>query len=361
MDRRFSRFNLFLCALLTCTLATWALGLIDLKYQQETDIAFVNGFPGDPELWQPAGDWSNIEIDAERITVFRQTEDRSYAKRRYELPDYPARSAHTLRVSGVVETNEVVDNPSDEEGASLMVWLEDTKGEIVNYLTVFSMRGDRDRYQGERIINLPDDIKAFTLVMNSRDSANSFSLVDGSADIVSVTLNYMASVAMLLMAWFVIAALIALWFLRHAPMKTTLLAGALIAGIFVGVMMPETPTVPIIDPVFQAVAAKLNLTGIDSGTFIYKTGHFLFFFFTSLVLMLKSDILPANKWQIASVMILLAVATEGMQLHLANRTTQLFDIGVDSAGVLLALAVSKFILSRRFKSADDNPEAVKSP
>ena len=347
MDRRSGRFNVFILALLACTIATWALGLIDFKYQQEADIAFVNGFPGDPELWQPAGDWSSVAIDDEKITIFRQSEEKSYAKRRYELPDNLQPSEHTLRVTGAARTNEVVDNPADKEGASFMVWLEDAKGEFIEYLTVFSMSGHRDSYQGERIVNLPKEVSAFTLVLNSRDSADSFSLVDGSADLVSITPNYMASVALLFMGWFILAALIAQWLLKHAPLKTTLLAGLLLAGILIGVMMPETRTIPIIDPLFQAIAAQLNMTGMDSGTFIYKTGHFMFFFFTSLVLMLKSDVLPANRLQLACIMILLAVATEGMQLHLPNRTTQLFDIGVDTSGVLLALAVSGFVLARR--------------
>lgn len=336
MARLRQNFFVFLIALVICTLATWALGLADIKYKQEHNLAFVNGFPGDTELWQRAGDWSNVTIDDEQVTVFRETENRSYAKRHIDLSAYPSLTDYRLRVRGEVHTNKKVENPEDTRGASYMVWLEDIAGENIQYYTVQGLTGDQDSYQSERILNIDETVSAITLVLNSRDSLSSFSLTNASAELLSVTLLYRIAALALIIAWMAIAVLTALWLRQYASRKTFVLVGVLLAAIIIGVMLPETFNIPFIDPLYQQIQHLLPVSDIGSGGLVYKLGHFLFFFLTSVLLMKQARSLPISRVEIAGIMFLLAVATEGMQLHLPNRSTQVFDIGVDSLGILLA-------------------------
>ena len=353
MERRRRYINVFIVALALCTLATWALGLSSLKYKPESSIAFLDGFPGDSSQWQAAGDWSNVDIGEERITVHRESDDRSYAKRRFVLPEYPARADHQLRIRGVIQANNsITGNLSDTRGAAYMVWLEGADGEIERYATVRDLAGDQQIYQAQRILAIPDSVSAIVLVMNTRDSEGSFSLIDASAEIVSVTTLYLALATVLLVSWLIVAAFAALWLFRYTSLRTALMTGLLGGAIVVGVLLPETITIPFVEPLFQRLAQWLPLAGTESGEFTYKIGHFLFFFLTSLVLMRRTGAIPITRLQIACIMLLLAVATEGMQLHLLNRSTQLFDIGVDTLGILLAWAASMVLAPKRRRKTE---------
>ena len=348
MGRRRRNINVFILVLAACTLATWALGASNVKYKPEFRFAFENGFPGDISQWQPAGDWSNVNIGENRITVFRQSDNRSYAKRRFVLPQYPARADHLLLVRGVVQTNKKVANPKDVRGAAYQVWLEDADGEVIRYATIGGLTGEQESYQVGRIVNITDNVSAITLVMNTRDSKSSFSLIDASAEIVSVTLVYKMLATVLVIIWLLLAAVAVRWLLIHAPPRIALLASLLGGGIIVGVMLPETVAIPFVEPVYQQLAKWLPLSSTTgSGEFVYKIGHFMFFFLTTLVLMLKADSLPIKRKQIVCIMVLIAIASEGMQLHLLNRSTQLFDIGVDTSGTLLAWFISRMFSSQQ--------------
>ena len=50
-----------------------------------------------------------------------------------------------------------------------------------------------------------------------------------------------------------------------------------------------------------------------------------------------------SRVDLCAVMLILAIATEGAQLHLFFRTTQLLDMAIDMAGVLLALLVHQLL------------------
>ena len=343
MARRHRNINVFILVLAVCTLATWAVGLSNLKYKSESTVAFHNGFPGDINQWESAGDWSSVDIGEEKITVHREADKRGFAKRRFVLPDDPSRADQRLRIRGVIQTNKRIINSADVRGAAYMLWLEDADGEILKYTTISNLTGNQLLYRAERILNIPDTVTAINVVMNTRESQSSFSLLDASVDMVSITPLYLLLVVMLSASWLLVAAVAAKWLLTHAPPRTALLAGLLGAGIIVGVMLPETFKFPLIDPLFQQLTLWIPLDGTESGKFTYKLGHFLFFFLTSLVLMLKTSSMPITRLQIVCIMVMMAVATEGMQLHLLNRSTQAFDIGVDAGGILLAWLAVKVL------------------
>ena len=339
----------FTALVIVVTVLTWTLGLLNIKYHLDGDVAFQDGFPGDVSLWQPAGDWSNIAIDDDRISVLRKTDNRSFAKHSFQLPDRENLSSSKLRIRGTLETLNMAESTvdSDGRGAAYMVWLEDADGEVVQYLTIQNLTGAQARYQTERIVSIPDGVTAFTLVLNSRDSVNSFSLTDASAELISITPIYKAGIALLVFAWLVIFALSAKWIFKRGSRTLFITSTLLIAGIIVGVMLPETATVGFVNPVFQKISGLIPAFDLEAAQSTYKIGHFLFFLLVSIVLGLHAKSLHISGLMLLVLLFLLAIASEGMQLHLFNRTTRLSDLGIDGAGILLGWIIAMSFLRLR--------------
>ncbi len=329
------KIHLFIASMVVVTLLTWTLGLLDIKYSLDSRFSFKDGFPGDTTLWHPAGDWANVDISDEAVSILRNTEGRSYAKRRFILPDITDPASKKLRIHGTLETLDRGADNGDERGAAYMVWLEDDDGEVLKYLTIQELTGSQDAYEAERVISLPDSVKAFTLVLNSRDSADSFSLTDASAELISTTLLYRISSYFLVICWIAIFLASGKWLYQNASRGLFVTGSLLVAGIVIGVMLPENMTIGIVNPVFDAIASRIPSFDLDAAQSTYKVGHFVFFFFIALVLALNVRSLPLKPSLLVVLLLLLAVASEGMQLHLFNRTTRLSDLGIDTAGIML--------------------------
>lgn len=348
------KIHLFIALMAVVTAMTWATGLLDFKYKVESNVAFQNGFPGDISLWERAGDWSNVDIGDTLITVRRDTEEQSYATRRFELPELESRSDYKLRVRGTIKTANYVKDPAGKQGAAFMIWLENDQGEFFRYLTVQEMKGAHDTYQAEKIISIPDAVRSFTLVLNSKESSSSYSLADASVEMISVTPLYRFASTLLICSWLLLFVICAKWLVKNASPVLSTTAAVLVVSIVIGVMLPESALDNIVDPVFGALASKFPaFTQLDAKA-LYKIGHFLFFCVTSFVLMRNARTLPIKHTMLILLLLLLAVASEGMQLHLFNRTTRLSDLGIDASGILLgwllASAFKKKRKSRRTRS-----------
>lgn len=333
----------FILAFVACTVATWALGLSDTKYEQHDLIAFENGFPGDIDHWERAGDWSNVEFSDEKITVNRTTDNTSYAKRAFALPESFSESNARLRVTGTVNTETYTEDISGNPGAALMVWIEDASGEVIKYSTIADLAGQLDNFQAERIVSIPNDAVAVSLVLNSREATSSYSLTDASLNTIAVTSVYLEAITILIVAWIVLFGVACFWMYKNLPTKIAIVALVLVAGTVIGVLMPENITDPYVKPLLEFLGQNVAPSGPKFAEFAYKIGHFVFFFFVALLFMQNAASLPISRFQLLLLMLLLAIATEGMQLHLFNRTTRLSDLAIDSSAIVVGWAVSSIL------------------
>lgn len=345
----------FLALITVVTALTWALGLLDIQFSVKQDMAFANGFPGETAQWQPAGDWSNVDINEQAISVFRHSDKRSFAKRTFQLPDTFDHSSDKLRINGTVETLPRELESDDVRGAAYMIWLQDEAGEVVRYLTVQELTGSKEVYDAERIVSVPEEVSGFALVLNSRDANHGFSLTDASVQIISTTPHYLISSAVLVLVWLIILLICFKWFHEHASWPVFTTACLLIIGIIVGVMLPESMTLGFIDPLLASVAEQLPALDFQSLKSTYKIGHFVFFLLISLLLAFNANAWSLKPLLLLYLLILLAIASEGMQLHLFNRTTRLSDLGIDGAGILVGWLIGTLMAKAGDNSTPKNP------
>lgn len=133
--------------------------------------------------------------------------------------------------------------------------------------------------------------------------------------------------------------------------RTLVLALAL--AVAVGVLMPESVKEHIGNTLFPSLA---HVTGgmVTDGTFqflpllrtpdIYKVGHFFLFALLAAVALYRRPYALSHSGTFACL-ILFALITEVLQLFIPGRTALLSDVFVDSAGMVVGLALQRILLS----------------
>jgi hypothetical protein len=96
-----------------------------------------------------------------------------------------------------------------------MIWLEKECGDVLRYLTVINLAGTQKIVQADRIVSFPEGATAFSLVLNSRESKNSFTLTDAYVELIGVTPHYYASRLLLFCCWFAFFLIRAIWLYQH--------------------------------------------------------------------------------------------------------------------------------------------------
>lgn len=328
---------IFLVALIGLTAFTWAIGLLDIQYKSETRLAFASGFPGDAKQWKLAGDPINITLTPESVRINRVSEKHSYAMRQFPLPPEKDLLDRQLRVRGDISTLKQASTRKVNEVAAYMIWFQDQNGKTIQYMTVQALTGDFSEYRAERIVTVPSGARSFYTVLINRDSDGSFELTNANVTLVKATLLYQLIRPVVFVLWFCLVLLAVSWLILKGGYKTGISIGIFLALTLIGVLMPESVTNNYIFPTYKKLTEALQLAHSEPLGIYYKAGHFLFFFALSLMLIINRQQLRLSVWIILLLMLIFAVATEGLQLHLYNRSTRLSDIGIDIAGIALAI------------------------
>lgn len=345
---------IFLMALIGLTAITWAVGLLDIQYKSETGLAFDGGFPGEYKQWKLAGDPINLTLTSSSVKIDRISEKQSYAIRQFPLPPAAELLDRQLRVRGVISTLKQASRTPAKDVAAYMIWFQNKNDETIQYTTVQALTGDFSEYRAERILSVPDEARSFSTVLLNRDSDGSFELTDANVTLVKTTLLYQLISPVVFVLWICLVLAAVSWLVINGGYKIGIVVGFFLALTFIGVLIPESVTSDYIYPAYKKLAQMLSLEHSEPLGIYYKLGHFLFFFAVTLTLILNHQRLQLSAWMILLLMLILAVATEGLQLHLYNRSTRLSDIGIDLAGVALAMFIGLTLGARNKTSIHTN-------
>ena len=69
------------------------------------------------------------------------------------------------------------------------------------------------------------------------------------------------------------------------------------------------------------------------------------------LLFMQRKSIELSETVIVQFLLIFIVATEGLQLHMFNRSTQFLDMVIDLGGVLLAWLIAKYVCSKRSTSS----------
>lgn len=341
--------RLFLVALITLTGLTWAVGLMDIQYKSETTLAFENGFPGNSAQWKLAGDPHNLTLSSHSVKMERVSDNRSYAMRQFPLPATEKLLNRQLRVRGIITTIKQASRTRINDVAAYMIWFQNENEETIQYTTVQTLTGDFSEYRAERIVSVPTDARAFNTVLINRESDGAFELTDASVTLVEKTLLYKLISPTIFALWASLVLLAVIWLIIKGGYQVGIAIGVFLTLTLLGILIPESVTNNYIFPAYKKFAQTLSLDHSEPLGIYYKIGHFLFFFVVTLTLIVNRQRVQLSIGLTILLMLIFAVATEGLQLHLYNRSTRLSDIGIDMFGVILAVVVGLSIQARTLK------------
>ena len=128
------------------------------------------------------------------------------------------------------------------------------------------------------------------------------------------------------------------------PLIAIAAAAALIA---VGVTLPESEWTWRARRAFDAVADTLASSGTLEMRDLYKGGHFAAFFFLGLVTNLYRARLALSLPGAAIALVLAAISSEALQLHLHDRSAEVRDLLIDLAGAACGVALGAALRARQ--------------
>ena len=391
----------YILYVLAVTVATWALGLLDLQHRTVHSITLSDGFPGIAENWKIRGEEKNTAITNNHITVNRQIDAQSYILRLVDLPENwqqmettansnaenstsvdPQDNSIQKTTDGVLDfdsfgkaikkierkTIELL-RPSNqqpllrvwantqtvraslhnvEKPASLMIWfLEDPEGKPVLFNSVkkYNEMAEDEPSQVESILEIPSQSKAFYIALQNRDGDGEYRVSDVKLDLVNTTAYFWLVVSFLGLLWTIMVIIGLVWFVKHSHPAASVAICLFIGAIILGVLLPESINQGILSDLTTGVQRLMGEKFSIGQSLLFKIGHLVLFFLLTITLFLSNVTRFLSTKSLVTLIVLFAIASEGLQLHLFDRTTRLTDFFIDLVGVVLAIFLCLLIQS----------------
>jgi len=115
--------------------------------------------------------------------------------------------------------------------------------------------------------------------------------------------------------------------------------------------MPETISTGTVKPIYASLRNLSGLTGDGLLEYAFKIGHFIFFFLSTFILLLYRKKLQLPVWEVFFLVILFAIATEGLQLYLSDRSTRITDLVIDFSAIVVGAILATIILALKTLSS----------
>lgn len=239
----------------------------------------------------------------------------------------------SARIQTLAPPSAPLEDPRDDARVMLFLLGSDHDASPVAYRNVVRTGGTKAVKAGALLTTIPADVDAFHVVFMNRFSDGAFRLVDAQVRAVSTTPAYLGLAAALVVGWAGFAVATAWRLVRRGGTLAALVLAAPVAGILVGVALPETVDLSALRGGFASAAARIApLQDVDFAV-LYKVGHFGFFLVAAALASALRRRFGVRALAVAGALVLLALATEGLQLHLYDRTERASDLLIDGAGI----------------------------
>jgi len=277
--------------------------------------------------------------------MHREIDKASLAVRTFALTPSQDRAQHKLKVTGRVNT--ITKKPANDSsgGGAVMVWLQDDNDKVVKYVTVGKIDGLSDHYEVNRTIGLTENVTGFSFVLANKKTSAEFALVDASVWLVSELPTFSKARIAIFLVWSIILLIVLYYLFTHGSKATFAAIATVISLIIIGVLMPETIRAGTVKPVYDFIQNLTGLAGDSVLAYAYKVGHFIFFFLCTLLLLLHRKTLQLRTWEIYLIVVLFAIATEGLQLYLLDRSTRITDLFIDFSAIVAGAILATVIVT----------------
>lgn len=331
------RKRLLLGYTLILTALVWASGLFIPSYNVESTILFESEFPGDAADWQ-AELPELISITSTAVAI------RAYASSRHKLtyvcPELGEQTHKTFRITADISLLE--QGVTNASSSVLGFWFVDNEGVIVRYHNVGIMPGRYEQIAAAKTVEWPEGATGCVFGLIANAGGPSISITSGRVETVIPNLAYQIAILFIALLFLLYACFLIYLALQKLTFRQLILPVMLMALLVLGVTMTGPLLVKYIHPLFFGVLSILGIGVADvtgnrtAFDWVFKFGHVLVFMLLALCFFAVQRRIRAAQTWILSMLLLIAIASEGLQLHVPDRGASTIDVLINCVGIALA-------------------------
>ncbi len=328
-------FSLLVIAALILIAATLSAFFLLERYQPVgavllADPPFSEGFDG----WKQQGSVTFDPSEPGAVTLLNDNpESRTFLKRTIELPPWPV----SAFLEATVSTVGVVAGEKIWQRARIYLAQLDEAGETdwTKPHNLFRLRGTKSTRTISQVFPMPASISQASLALELNNAAGRMVVSDLKLYPVEEQQLFRQVSTVLMAGWGVLVVIAAIMIFGNIPSTMIRLALGSVVGLFlVGLFMP----ISIHDALIDAFRVP---SGGEGGIELDVVGHGAFFAIMAFLVRLGR---PADAiWLHLGCWVLVAVASEVLQLFTFDREPSVADLLADGAGFVLGLTLAQFL------------------
>jgi len=341
-------------------LCIFASGSADFQYFPVKDLTTNDWFPGPTSSWQARGPIENVIVGTDYIEMDSNRNDVAGVRKTINLPNthidkilvqviISGRTLHHERVINPQDKN-ALGHPEDVEKPNLIVLqMHDTNGIRLKTAWIGQVSGHAEPFTFYRILSLPANTRQLKLGILLRASNTKFFVESAKVNLVkrrniSIIISVFLVIALITISGFYLYRLV-----NVVGYKIILLWSCLLSGSLISLIIPVKS---LLDS-FESLVTKVFSQRITETILMNALSPFAHvFIFVLLSCICFTQCMKASIPCIypLAFLLLIALATEGLQLHLLNRSASLADIFYNGLGIGIALIFSLLFSSAASRS-----------
>lgn len=324
--------------LLMLSLLAWNTGSDSFRYSPIEGSPQFLGLEQRKELWRIQAEPEEVSFTESGITIRRTNQGMTRVRADLPLDWQPS----TIDGKKFVRVSILMERLSESRYQRIAV---DRPTFVLRQATIdkqqrkgIVLRSDglRERHRIAGVIPMVDDVALLELFWQMKSSGQ-WRLSDLKIELLqySSTYQWMAQLQIALAILILSIIAITTFRLLNAAQSVLLVGvvGITIAMTVVGLNRFEQLRGVFYDKLPPVILQNLALTDYE----LQKVGHIIAFFAITLIALWLRRRLKTTALQLVTIMLLLAFLTEAYQRHSMTRTSSLADIGIDAAGIALAV------------------------
>jgi len=330
------------------TLSIWLTGHFIPQFNSVQSILGTDQFPGKAADWQ-AQNSEYFKHNPSSVILFANESARN--KLTKKCPEVKV-SNNKLKVR--VSTNVKIIEEGKISGRNSVVgfWFINSQNKVDSYRNITFHPGRSRETIGFRVIDWPATAVGCKFGLITKAGGPTIELREASIEFVSDNQTY----RFLIMALIVCLVLYVLYLIvvasRMLSFRQLLLPVAFIILLICGVMLASPFIAKYFHPPFLWIIESLQpiFWGVDKNrtalSWIFKLGHAVMFSFIAFCFFYLRKKINASRVTVLTMLVVLAAASEGLQLHLADRAASGSDFILDCLGILVGWSICE--LYQRF-------------
>ena len=329
------------------SVVTWVTGATDFRMTTVQDGVLLDVLPADLSGWSVSGPSGSLVGDGAGAVLLSNSGDgRVFASHTVALPPHSP-DGRTIRFRGYIER---VGPASYEREASrrfrvVLRWLDaDEKPIGTGGFTRFS--GLLHEYSFELVGEAPAAAEGAAIFIYA-NTMGAWRLTHVSIDMVRLTGHYTIVAYVLVVCWLVVALMSLLPVLWTVSFGSGSALVGVLGCLIVSVALARPLMSDLLGPLTHALQTHLPEALAPSLHTLQKSGHAIGFGVLAVLLIFARGVLGFGVAGALALGVMLAFATEALQRHRLDRSANFLDVGIDVAGMAIAVLFWYLITRRR--------------